>query len=78
MAHGISVENWKWYIKNSLTDTAYNGPYATKELAFAALERFGDPEHIMILERVNIAALDVHYELLPQAIERGKLQPVRK
>ena len=78
MAHGLSIENWKWYIKSTLTDASFCGPYSTEEAATAALERFGNPDNVLYIEQVNIAKLDVHPTLLPQSIKRGKLQPARR
>jgi len=68
MASGLTLENWKWYVKRKEASQSGNvggadcGPYETEEEAIAALDRRQRKTGSKLyVERVNIATLRVHY-----------------
>lgn len=78
MAHGKSVEDWRWYVKSKDTGAAVSGPYGSEEQADAAVARMGDSNGNLYVERVNIARLAPHAVPLKQEAVNGKPVPARK
>jgi len=78
MAHGLAVENWKWYVKSEDTRASVSGPYATEEAANIAMAKLVNRFSKLYTDEVNIAALAVHPRMLPQDIVGGKRVPARK
>jgi len=71
MASGLSIDNWKWYVKRKEASKSGSaggadcGPYDTEPEAQAALDRrFKKTGTKLYLDHVNIANLKVHYTLL--------------
>lgn len=81
MAHGKSIEQFKWYVKNPLTRTAECGPYTDAEIAQIALEKrkaqLGDDAPELYLDRVNVAKLRPYRRYLTATIENGKHIPAK-
>ena len=82
MAHGLAVENTKWYVKSKLTHEAVSGPYPNAEQADAAAikvtSRFGDRFGDLYVTSVNIVTRTVIRRVLVQEVVNGKRQPARK
>ena len=76
MAHGKSVEDWRWYVKSEDTGASVSGPHATQERAEAMLARMDGQYGKLKVERVNIARLAPHAVPLKQEAVNGK--PDRK
>jgi hypothetical protein len=78
MAHGKSVENWKWYVKSEDTGASVSGPHASKEQAEAMLARMDGQYGKLKVELVNIVRLEPHVIPLKQEVVDGKRVPARK
>ena len=78
MAHGLAVENWKWYVKSEDTGAAVAGPYSVESDASSAMARMDSKYGKLYTERVNVVALAVHRRVLPQEVVNGKRVPASR
>jgi hypothetical protein len=78
MAHGKSVEDWRWYVKSEDTGASVSGPHATQAQAEAMMARMDGQYGKLKVEQVNIVRLAPHMIPLKQEVIDGKRLPARK